>query len=288
MGEKPRYLYKYCSADRALQVLSENTLYLCPPEQLNDLCEFTISRLGSYDRVRAKFLEYVRWRAHGLSKDEANARVEKMPEDELRKNYEYFETKLRELNSDARLHSGVTCFSARFMDQRMWSQYGDNHAGVIIQFSNADDASKVHTHALPVRYSNDTGDEILARLMRPNGAIDVEVLASELYLTKTKDWRDEEEWRILMLAVTHQSREDRLFAFPSENVRRVFLGPRISQAHRSKIEEICRQQGAWSVIDVVPVPNEARFEYRGVERIKSFADLEFWEEHRLRPTDKPQ
>ena len=281
--QKPTYIYKYCSATRGIQVLSECALYLCPPDRLNDLAEFTISRfgLGSYDPGRAKFVEYVRWRATGATHEDAKAMVDRTPPEEWRSNYEYFEARLRDLNAKLRVHSGVTCFSARFMDQRMWGTYGNGHAGICIQFTNADGLSLVHRHVLPVAYNDTVNPEILIHLLKADGAVDVEILARELYLTKTTDWRDEEEWRILMLADNEQRSTDRHFSFPARNVRRIFLGPRISEVHRAKIKDIALHREAdWSVLDVVPVPNEGRFEYRGLERVLAYSDIEFWDEHR--------
>jgi len=288
--QKPTYIYKYCSVARGIQVLSECALYLCPPDRLNDLAEFTISRLGlgSYDPERAKFVEYVRWRAAGAAHEDAKAMVDRASPEECRSNYEYFEAGLRDLNARLRANSGITCFSARFMDQRMWGTYGDNHGGVCIQFTNAEGLSVVHRHLLPVAYNDTIDPEILIHLLKPDGAVDVEVLARELYLTKTTDWRDEEEWRILMLANSEQKPTDRQFSFPTRNVRRIFLGPRIREIDRATIKDIALHRDAdWSILDVIPVPNEARFEYRGVERVRAYSDIEFWDEHRQyrgRPT----
>lgn len=279
--DKPTCVYKYCSAQRALQVLSDSYLYLCPPEELNDLYEFTISRLPSYTHEAGKFLEYVRWRSQGVCDNDARAVVDKMADSEIQENYEYFEANLRELNSKLRVHSGVTCFSAKFMDQRMWGTYGDIHRGVCIQFSNVEEDSKVHKHILPVTYTGGVSDDLLPRLLKQDGSVNVETLAREMYLTKTLDWRDEEEWRILMVAISPQSNEERRFEFAPSNVRRIFLGPRISETHRAKIHDVARPHlEHWGVLDVVPVSNEARFEYRGADAVRSYRDIEFWDDHR--------
>ena len=37
---------------------------------------------------------------------------------------------------DAMVHSGVTCFTSRRNDQRMWGTYGDNHAGAVLSFQH--------------------------------------------------------------------------------------------------------------------------------------------------------
>lgn len=280
---KPKYIYKYCSAERAIQVLSECSLYLCPPEKQNDLCEFNLSRFGKYDPERAKFLECLRWKANGADSELANSQANSASEAELRYQYEYFERGLHNLNSQARVHSGITSFSATFLDQRMFATYGDNHAGVCIQFSNVEGRSHVHKHLLPVTYTDEIADDLIIKLIKPNGSIDVEVLAREMYLVKSTDWRDECEWRILMLADKEQSKADRMFGFPADNIRRIFLGPRISPNDRKQILEIGRQHiRDWSVIDIVPVPNHARFEFSGVEIMKSLEDSQFWDDHQIR------
>ena len=113
--EKPDYLYKYCNLERGLQILKDCTLYLCPPNELNDLFEFSVMAHVEYNEERAKFLEHVRYVASGLNDEDAKHLVSKSNEVELKENFEHFYKGLKKLNEDMRLHSGTTCFSERFM-----------------------------------------------------------------------------------------------------------------------------------------------------------------------------
>src|SRR5262245_28442935 len=57
----PKYLYRYCSADRAIQILRDKTLYLCPPEKLNDVFEGAVGSAVRYDAALARELEVRRY-----------------------------------------------------------------------------------------------------------------------------------------------------------------------------------------------------------------------------------
>ena len=64
--EKPSYVYKYCSAQRAVQLLRDLTFHFAPAAQLNDLYEFRARSLYREDvdskyRVFAKRLVSEGW-----------------------------------------------------------------------------------------------------------------------------------------------------------------------------------------------------------------------------------
>ena len=273
--EKPDYLYKYCNLDRGLQILRDCTLFLCPPKDLNDLFEYSIMAHVEYNEERAKFLEHVRYVANGLDDDDAKQIVSDTDIKELKDNFQYFYDGLNKLNEDMREHSGTTCFSERFMDQRMWATYGDNHNGVCIQFSKACGESSVHKRALPVEYSNEKL-EILPEILNRDGSLDIDRIGRVLCLRKTLDWQDEGEWRILMLASEEQTTNERLVHFEPRDIRRVFVGARVSVEQLDKIRNLVKKSGHdWTVIRLKPDSVNSFIGFEGVEQARCFADIEF-------------
>lgn len=278
--DKPRFLYKYCSADRALQVLEDLYVYLCPPKDLNDLYEGSLGRMLQYSPEIGFELKWRQIRAHtGWGDEEAKqfVREEDHDPDDLRANFDYTADRLRELNALVRHHAGIACFSERRGDQRMWGTYGDNHQGVCIEFANHGEASLIHRHCLPVLYGNERLDNSLPELMREDGSLHAELFAYYCYLRKTRDWESEREWRILMLANDAQPPESRRLSFQRADVKRVFLGPRISSEHSDRIHELAsRMSPDWGVFRLRPDSDRGITDFEGIEVVKSFEDLEYW------------
>lgn len=249
--DKPLYLYKFCSAERAMQVLSDLYLYLSSPVELNDMHEGSIKSILHHTADHAFSLQvrFVQIET-GYEIDEARdfVRVE-FTQRQLDDAYLKVCDTIRNLNAKMRQHSGVTCFTARGDDQRMWGTYGDNHRGVCMQFHNSDPASLISSSCLPVIYGDQQHEGNLSSLLSGDGTLNIHTLASLCYLRKSRDWRDEREWRILMTADTPQDLNARKAIFLSQDISRVFLGPRVAHAHAKAIKNLCNRR--WPVYEYV-------------------------------------
>lgn len=59
----------------------------------------------------------------------------------------------------------------------------------------------------------------------------------------------EREWRILTLANTEQTKADRLFKFNPRDIRRIFVGPRVSGSGLEFIRSAVKASGQyWTVL----------------------------------------
>ncbi|MGN6187169.1 MAG: DUF2971 domain-containing protein [Thermoanaerobaculia bacterium] len=274
----PKYLYRYCSADRAIQILRDNTLYLCAPDKLNDVFEGAVGSAVKYDPKIARELEIRRYMGlAGIQRAMAEEIVsESSSAAEQRENFEYFAEQLRQIGRRMRQHSGIVCFSASFNDQRMWGTYGDNHAGVCIQFWHDEGRSPVVKHARPVIYTAEARADLLVKMLNEDGSISPSTLGLLFYLTKTTHWRDENEWRIVMLADSVETQTSRTFRFPASSIRRVFLGPRIDSVKRKEIHDLARAHTSdWAIIDVQVDPENGQSTFHGVEILKHKDDFEW-------------
>jgi len=279
MFEKPQFLYKYCTADRAIQILQDQYLYLCPPKDLNDLYEGSLGRMLKYTPEIGFELRWRQIRCYaGWDEEESKSFVrENHDPEEARRNFDYTTDRLRELNALSRQHSGIICFSERRDDQRMWGTYGDNHQGVCIEFVNHGQSSLIERHCLPVLYSNERLDSSLPELMQEDGSLDAGLFAFFCYFRKTLDWESEREWRILMLANETQTMESRRMRFSNEDVKRIFVGPRIREEHLARIGELSFGESRdWGIFKLRPNSDLGRTEFEGVESVKSFDDLKYW------------
>jgi len=281
--EKPKFIYKYHSAERIAQILRDLTFYMAPVSQLNDLYEFRLRSLcttsseskikilaknmvmdGIFDKTD-KALEFLK------KLEQSNS----LPEN-YESNYRYTLDALYKNLDNVGRHTGVTCFSEYRNDQRMWATYGNNHTGAVIEFHTDNSASRLAKHLMPTIYLEENPQLCPSELIKEDGTFNWYV-GGFLCCFKTNHWRDEGEWRLLLMTNTEQTKEERIVAFERSFVSRVFLGPRISEGDEREIREICNTYSP-----VIPVFKrkidelEAREEYEGFEIIHSFEQMKYW------------
>jgi Protein of unknown function (DUF2971) len=277
--KKPPFLYKYCSLERAVQILKDQYVYLCAPEDLNDLFEGSVGRIPEYTPEIGFELEWRRIRAYtGWTNEESKSFVrEQNDEAEMLSGFNYSVDQLKILNSLVRKHSGITCFSEHRMDQRMWGTYGDNHRGVCIEFVNHGPSSLIGKHALPVVYEGKQDTEVVSDVMSDDGTLNIGLFGFHFYLKKSIAWESEREWRILMLSAKNQSAEDRKLRFERTDVKRIFLGPRVTESDAALIHEFAKREAhKWSVFQLRADSDSGTTSLEGVEALGSSEDLRYW------------
>jgi len=275
----PSYLYRYCSAERAVQVLGEKRLFLSPPKDFNDIYEGTIARLVQYekDAARELFVKFVALRG-SLPLDAVRAKVrDREPDEQIRANFADVSTWLEGPAEKLRQHSGLTCFSLRRDDQHMWGTYGANQTGACIEFCNRSGTSEILRRAQPVLYRDGSLAKILPDLIQDDLSLDLHRLALWTYFVKSTDWRDEHEWRVFTLSTKPISPEGRFLPFTSKDVRRVFCGPRMDAKLRAELERICTdQKQEWALIDIVPAVHKGISQFAGFDVLDDRQDFEYW------------
>jgi hypothetical protein len=145
----------------------------------------------------------------------------------------------------------------------MWAQYAENHRGVCLCFDREKILDSVRCvlgagecFADNVVYSD---EQFEAGPLRPNPEeakeggpeyvrIFRERLARHRYLTKRLDWKDEREWRIVVLThpvpPTGQVWTDGNALVPIDGaLRAIVVGHRFSEAYRPVIRDACARLG---------------------------------------------
>lgn len=275
----PEYLYRYCSAERAVQVLRDNSLYLCPPADFNDLYEGTVARLTQYDSgAGLALVSRIAAARHGLALESAQEMLrERMPEPEIRKTFVEISAWLREPAEKLRMHSGVTCFSVRRDDQHMWGTYGVNHSGTCIEFCNRSGESEIMKRAQPVLYKDGSLADKLPELLDDDLTLNIHRLALWCYFVKSTDWRDEREWRVFTLSTRPLSTSQRLLRFLPQDVRRVFCGPRMDAALRHELGVLAAEPGCpWTLIDLKPDVHAGITQFDGLDVLQGREDFSYW------------
>jgi Protein of unknown function (DUF2971) len=288
-NEKPKYLYRYCSASRALQILAENRLYLCAPNKFNDVFEGATAPLVQYQKAVVRectIRQHLFW-GTWVTREEAEWYVDNHESfEEQCEHYSSFVSKLREVANRMRQHSGITCLSSAFNHQKMWGTYGDNHSGVCIQFWRNGATPHIHKHAVPVTYTKQNWAEAVIGCVEDDGTIPISVWCGALFLRKTPEWADEHEWRILTVGDSPISEDQRQWEFPADNIRRVFLGPRIKPEQRDAIYELAGKNGhIFSVQEVDCDPDTGVSAFKGVDVVLHRDDLD-WHLQLAMPTPR--
>lgn len=143
-------VFKYYAAERGLQVLRNLELKITPPDQLNDVFEFsphfvcsapsrmarnvlraksTVRECYHEDRKAGYFTgterQYRRlWRSR-------RTRLQGSLTDTIVDNLPVMQSRFPLLHSR---HSGVLCLTSNPDSVVMWSHYGDNHRGIVLEF----------------------------------------------------------------------------------------------------------------------------------------------------------
>lgn len=275
---KPNYVYKYCSANRAVQVIRDGTFYFTPANQLNDLYEFRAKSLLTVD-AKSKFRVYAkRLVAEGMfdNFDEAFEIADDLESEGVDDTWNDVLPQIHAALHNAMQHSGVTCFTSSRNDQRMWGTYGDNHQGAVLEFSANPANSLFAKHLMPVLYVDTKPPVCPSELLTDKMSIDQWFLGA-MFCMKHYHWRDEREWRLLLLADTPQPPKARLSPFERQALTRIFLGPRIdSKAEREIRDAASAGKRPVPVFKRKISDEDAAEENVGFEVIHSFEQMKYW------------
>jgi hypothetical protein len=284
---RPDFVYKYCSAKRAAQILRDLTLYYAPASTLNDLYEFRAKSMYREDensryRVFAKYLVREAWYDTFDTALDAARSYQSNIVDAL---YEELIPQLDSLLSASMRHTGITCFTSDGTNQRMWGTYGDNHAGVTLEF-HADRAKCDFAGRLaPVLYTTSKLPFCPSDLLDSDLQIDPAMLQI-FFCVKHMDWKDENEWRLLLLSSEELSHSERLESFSTHSISRVFLGPRITPDDEEVVREAAHNhEQPFPVYKRIISTELAQEELEGFEIVQSRDQLLYWVE-RARKTGR--
>lgn len=140
----------------------------------------------------------------------------------------------------------IACFSTSPYMIRMWaSQYANNHEGFCIEYEipeYSEEYVNLFHNLFPVIYSDirtSVIGECLKYIEDRSGKELVENIYKYGILTKSTDWKDQDEWRLVspgnMLA------DDNSCEF--FKIKKVYLGNRMPKEERYKVIEICKRKG---------------------------------------------
>ena len=145
---------------------------------------------------------------------------------------------------------GILCLTESPKNLLMWAHYADSHQGFVIEFDSTNPY-------FDRRYSSEDDFRILKKVIysdtRPN--IDVaEITNIDPFLTKSDEWRYEEEWRIMdsleNASEIYGNDENaiHLYNFPRSLIKTVIFGCKLSQTKKSEIKQILKKYKEYSSV----------------------------------------
>lgn len=181
-GVLPRFIYKYTSFERFLQILDSGKIKFSNPSQFNDPfdCNLTIDTNNTDEEI----IDYVESLAktRGLNNQQKETILKKylnrqelfqLTNDSVKKVKERF---------------GITCFSSKNDSLLMWAHYADSHKGVCLKFDLLNDPDFFMT-PFPVHYDD--------KYPVFNYIRQKDWIAKFLLESKSKEWEYESEIRIM-------------------------------------------------------------------------------------------
>jgi hypothetical protein len=227
----PQNLYKYghIEDDKRIlytrKTLEDNDLYFSSPHGLNDPFDSAMKCIAKGSKAACKLL-FRQWlqrrpdlkRRKHLDFEKQFFRKSRWREELVKGLEEEIMAKRREF--------GVFCMTRKKDDILMWAHYAANHKGFCLEFQTD---NIFFARAREVRYGRRLAQ---VNLLSPWDSL-IEHAAAAL-LTKSEDWRYEEEWRIVDLdsGVGVQK-------CPPEAISSVILGCRMSSGKREQIRDWC-------------------------------------------------
>lgn len=215
--------YKYGSftkIDRVKTMIRENKFYFATPSQLNDPSDCKNTIKDHSEEEIEKFLIEANRGFYGNSRGDSY----------IKKGIKEFgvEVLLEEMSKafnqimDSRY--GVFSLAKRPDNMALWAKYADNHKGYCLKFSDLSQFSYVYE----VQYSEK---------LPLNLSLEKDPLQAEFLYTKSPEWSNEEEARIL-------SKPSGFHLFPKNSLKNIIIGEHCEEENEKQIVSWVKECGA--------------------------------------------
>ncbi len=223
--KKPSKIFKYEGInDHSLLNLKRSGVYFASPSEFNDPYD---CNCGFKLEIEPSKLEDLRSGSFasqkGLPKEILNELRHASPDFFINAAKQALEI----ANDDFLKNGGIACFSRVNHNLLMWSHYASSFKGFCLEF---DTNYEPFTKLYPVIYSGTLPTLDVSKILVGQNGIETEAGEHlKLFLTKSKDWHYEKEWRSI-----HKTKGT-LFTYPQEALKSIYFGPLIDPAYREII-----------------------------------------------------
>lgn len=159
---------------------------------------------------------------------------------------------------------GVLCLTERADNILMWSHYSFAHHGFVIEFDEQHPFFNQKSHIPGVGFL----EKVKYLKFRPSLKSFNDITPFEMFFTKSEDWQYEQEWRIVRLRTEAlepfddlQKGGGNLFKIPSDCIKGIIIGCKMTQENQEKLKNIIRQDKRYSSIRLSSVKPSERMYY---------------------------
>ncbi len=237
-------LFHYTKRSTALEmVLSKNIFKLFRLLNTNDPREYK-------DRLRS--VSGWNWT------DETEALIKRVHKyfDALLRNYSYFSSFSENKYNDNKL------YSHGYIKPRMWAQHGEDHYGVCLVFSKQNFIDAIHdsidqnnfcvfhdaiSYKISGQYSRSQslsidGDSFNSSKPFQIAFEHIKKHNKELFFQKDTDYRDEDEYRVVVCQSNENSVESQSIEIQATNcIKGIILGDRFPKVYKPTVEQLCEK-----------------------------------------------
>jgi hypothetical protein len=223
-------IFKYCSYDVGELIISGQILKFSNPSAFNDPfdCDIELLEFNFDDcsqEIRDDMLKVKQKISETIGTDVSKV-IDNIPKNELERIYR--NSQIEKINK-----SSICCFSTIHNSATMWSHYSDKHMGLCLVF---DPSTKEPFHGFgseefsegTVNYDNYSTTNYLKS--KKDGF-------KKLFLTKSKDWKYEHEYRYIIFE------NYGFFNFRKEFFKGVIFGVRVDENKIQRLVDICEKVG---------------------------------------------
>ena len=170
-----------------------------------------------------------------------------VPKSEIERVYSLLDDGIRRIREDLGKQVGIECFTQSPTDILMWSYYADKHTGVCVEY----DFSKLFSSCsnaflFPVCYSENRPlldmqkvYDPITQQIRNDRMVEVFPSIMRSWITKSKEWEREKEWRLITFPVKSDS--ERLVKLPIAS--RIITGINITDENYRLVADIAKKKG---------------------------------------------
>ena len=272
-----KFLHRFCSAERAIQILETNSIYLPSPKQLNDSFEFHAKIKQIFDeRERREILDIVaktRFHFNEAQLNQTSNRRDEMAKTEF---FTYFASiELEGILGYLYEFSGVICLTTHHDDPLLWAHYADAHRGVCLVFNRLFEPCTLIDNALPVLYSDELVELDFLEYLKQSDLFTESIY--KVFGTKYSKWAHEKEWRVIHPATRPLTEEERNISFHPSNLCKIILGDRISVEHRNEIRKIVSQRDSAFIVVQAKLRDDAYgLQYKIIPDNFKYQDASDW------------
>lgn len=265
------YFYKYFSYEGVFATLKNRTFKYTSPSEFNDPFDSQISLLPGvaeeelsdifYEAFSCALLkrkpvnhlgitsESLQRIPEGISRGDLEKirpiLLSQIPQDHFKKAYQKAHGAVSELMKD----NFVFCVTENSDNILMWSHYAENHSGAVLKLRCLVEAESLLCAALKVDYRKDfpwhgTKKE-WQHFMQTGQFSDPQKTYNQLILTKSKDWKYEQEWRVVFPMAECKGQKNVFLSYHEDELDSLYLGCKMADEHKKNLIHLIGTNYPW-------------------------------------------